>query len=227
MISVVVPAYNEERQIGNTLLKMLRIKEIDEIIVVDDGSKDKTCEIVKEISFKNKKIQLLIHSMNKGKGCAMRTGVNSANGNIIVFIDASQFNPNDIPKLIKKLNGFNMVIGVRNFKSIPFLRKINNFLSRFAVFLGTGKRIGDSITGFRAIRKKDFLSLNTKEKGYTIEIEITFKAIIKGFKIAEVPIHVNYKGEDSLPTLTNLKRFVYESIFTCKLVLKSWFKLWD
>ncbi|RLG21670.1 glycosyltransferase family 2 protein [Candidatus Micrarchaeota archaeon] len=227
MITVVMPAFNEaEKGIENNLKELCRLKEVDEIVVVNDGSSDDTAKIVQSIARRNRKVKLVNHERNKGKGEAMRTGVKNARGDLIVFIDASQFSISDIPKVVKKAKNYDIVIGIRDFSKIPLLRRINNLLSRLAVFIATGRHISDSISGFRAIRKKDFIALDTKERGYAIEIEMNFKALSRGMTVGEVPVKVYYEKESSLPTLGSLKRSVYESCFTVLGVFRTWLGLW-
>jgi len=221
MISVIVPAYNEERKITDTLKRIKAVPIAKEIIVIDDGSKDRTAERARKYA------KVVRHRVNQGKGEAMRAGARIAKGDILVFIDASQFQPSEIALLLKKMKDSraDMVVGMRNFSVIPWHRRITNNLTRLAVFIGTGKNISDALSGFRVIKKKAFLDMHTKEKRYCIESEINFLALEKGMKIIEVPVAVTYSGEKPVRKLGGLKtfwkqRFAHEAVFNTKMAIR-------
>lgn len=229
MISVIIPAYNEEKKgIGGTICGIHSLREVGEIVAVNDGSADSTWQLLRKLQSRCKKLKAVDIPVNRGKGNAMRAGAAKAKGDVIVFIDASQFDFRDIPRLAKALKGYDMAIGVRDFGRIPLPRRINNYLSKLAVFLGTGRWVSDTITGFRAMRRKDFLALGTRESRYSIEAEINFKALLRGYALKEVPVDVDYGGkyETSLPTWYNLKRGFHESLFTLLGVFRCWLRLW-
>ena len=225
-ISVVIPTYNAEKKIKPILEKLSRLKKrkkISEIIVANDGSTDRTVEVSKKYA------KIVSLKQNQGKGVAMREGVAEAKGDVIVFIDDSQFDPDDIPKMIEKMKKTKarMVIGVRDFSIIPWYRRITNVLSRFIILLGTRKKILDPISGFRAIYKKDFLSLKTQEERYSIECEINFKSLLKNMKVVHSPVSVHYSDTSVLASSSfRTWRFVFEeTMFNLKTVLKIWFGL--
>lgn len=106
-LSIIVPAFNEEKTIGEMLSKLvsLNIGSIDkEIIVVNDGSTDTTGQIIEKIKKYNQSLVVINHIKNKGKGAAVRTGFTSATGDILIIQDADlEYNPNDIPRIIKPI----------------------------------------------------------------------------------------------------------------------------
>ena len=108
--SVVLPAKNEVGAIGETIKKIQQLNMIDEIIVVNDGSTDTTQLVAESAGAK-----VITHPYSKGNGAAIKTGARNASGEIIVFMDADgQHNPNDIPKLLEKINeGYDLVVGAR------------------------------------------------------------------------------------------------------------------
>jgi len=221
MISIIVPAYNEERKIENTLKRIKQVPIAKEIIVIDDGSKDKTAVKARKYA------KVIRYMLNRGKGAAMRAGAKAAKGDTLVFIDASQFKPEEIPKLVKKMSETkaSMVVGVRDFGIIPWHRRITNNLTKLAIWMGTGRKISDALSGFRIIRKKDFLALDTRENRYCIESEINFRALGKGMKVAEVPVTVTYSGERPVRKLGGLRtfwkqRFLHEAVFNTKMAIK-------
>src|SRR5690606_23992619 len=109
-ISVVLPAKNEEGAIGNTISRIQQLKLVDEIIVVNDGSSDNTMQIAEQAG-----ATVITHPYSKGNGAAIKTGARAATGDVIIFMDADgQHDPNDIPKLLEKINhGYDLVVGAR------------------------------------------------------------------------------------------------------------------
>ena len=115
MITVVIPAYNEEKGIEEVIDRVKKTLPKAEIIVVDDGSKDKTYEKAKRTG-----VKVIHHSFNMGKACALKTGYKHANCEVIANIDADcTYPPEKIPKMVKKLNEFDLVVGSRFKKGIP------------------------------------------------------------------------------------------------------------
>ena len=171
-----------------------------EIIVVDDDSKDNTFNLLKQ----QRGIILIKHEKNKGKGGAMRTGLNVANGDIITFQDADlEYDPNDYKYLIKILleEGLDIVYGSRflgkKFKLIgkekiilPFHWLGNHVLSLVTSTL-FGQKITDMETGYKMFRKEVIKNLNLRSNRFEIEPEITAKILKRGYKIKEVPISYN------------------------------------
>src|SRR3989338_4025718 len=118
MISIIIPAYNEEKNINNILENIKYViqesRQKFEVIVVDDGSTDKTAEIVSS----EEGVKLVKHPYNKGYGASLKTGARVAQGDFILYIDAdNQHNPQDILKLIRHTDKYEMVIGARTKKS--------------------------------------------------------------------------------------------------------------
>lgn len=193
VISVVVPAYNEERTVGDvicsTILAMERLRIPFEIIVVDDGSIDNTRRIAAGY-----KATVLFNGKNRGKGHALRKGFQHAQGDIIVTLDADGAHaPKEIPDLIDPLfNGVDIVAGSRflgrDRDSTSRLNRFGNFIFNLVIFILTGKYITDSQTGFRAFKKEVLQRLNFESIGYEIETEITVKGLKNGFVYQEKPI---------------------------------------
>ena len=148
-VIAVVPAYNEEQHIKDVITKLLR--HVDEVIMVDDGSKDKTSEIASKLGIKP-----IRHEKNMGKGAALRTGIKEAlehSPDIIVLLDADgQHNPDEIPKLISTLSsGYDLVCGVRNISrssGMPFQRVLSNKITSTLLKILYGVNISDVLCGF-------------------------------------------------------------------------------
>ncbi len=183
MATIIIPAYNEEPNIEKVLIS---IPKKYKVMVVDDGSRDRTAEIVENLGYKCIRL-----SENKGKGYACRIGAEHADSEI-VFMDAdAQFSSDDIPKFIEALNSYDIVIGER-IAGIPIQRRISNkFAIRFVNKI-SGQKLNDVLCGFRAIRKKKFFELELERDGYEFESEMIIKASRAGLKIGTVPVKVQY-----------------------------------
>lgn len=190
-LSVVIPAYNEQENMGSVLEKIKKITPSDtEIIVVDDGSTDNTAEIAKK-----KGAKVIRHWRNMGKGVSIREATSFAKANTVIFIDGDgQDDPFDIPKLLLSMkNGADLVIGSRwlgvleegaisklHFFVTTLITQLINILFRC--------NITDSQAGFRCIKRDAFKNLRLTAKGYDIETEMLVKAIKHRLRIVEVPV---------------------------------------
>jgi glycosyltransferase involved in cell wall biosynthesis len=208
-ISVIIPAYNEEQALKPVVDEYL--PDADEIIIVDDGSSDSTYEIAKTLL--NEKVQVLQHEKNQGKVAALRTGVEHATGDIIIFTDADCTYPaRYIPEFINKLeHGVDLVLGSRqiNRENIPLFNRLGNFFfSSLAAYI-SGKTIVDSQTGFRAFRKEMFEKFDVEARSLEFETKMTVRAAKLGYKIAEIPIEYRARvGTSKLhPIRDGLKMF--------------------
>lgn len=203
-ISVIIPMYNEEENVIKTLnavSDVLKSYRDFEIIVVDDGSTDKTYQSVNEFLNTNPHIQLLKHPVNMGMGRALRTGFEKSEGDIIITIDADlSYDPSFIPKLVDEIDETtDIVIGSQYMaggktENIPALRL---FISKTANKI-VGYAMTDNIstvTGvLRAYRKEVLDSVELESNGTEINPEILAKAKAVGFNIKEIP--VTLKGRE-------------------------------
>lgn len=220
MITIIIPSYNEEKNIVNTVkqLKNLEIKEEYEIMVVDDGSSDRTAEKAQ----KAEADKVVSYEPNRGKGYAMRKGVNEANGEKILFTDADQHHISKIPEFIEKLEKNTVVTGKRNFNKLPWPRRINNSLAKLVMLLATGKIVKDPICGIRAMYKKDFQTLNLKENGFETESEINLKAIKSHMKMKYVPVEIEYPLQTFKFNELGLGKSIKLASYLIKSMVKSW-----
>lgn len=195
-ISAFFPAYNEEKNIKNTVSRANKVLEkmADkyEILVIDDGSKDKTREIVKELSSKNNKIKLITHKKNKGYGGAVRSGFQNCKYEWVVFTDSDgQFDFSELPNFIstQRRTEADLVIGYYRKRMVPFIRKLNSTAWQLLIRVLLGLKVKDIDCGFKLIRKKvlDSMSL-TSERGAFISTEFLVKAKQNNFKMVEIPI---------------------------------------
>lgn len=197
-IIAVLPAYNEEVAIGSMVLRAR--KYVGRVIVVDDGSSDRTAEVAKIAG-----ATVIQHPQNRGKGAALKTGFEAANGaDIIVTMDTDgQHNPADIPKLVEPIlqREADMVNGSRYLngdeKDTPLYRRVGQKVLDAATNLDSGLHVTDSQSGFRAFAAniKDVFSF--RQNGLAIESEMLADAAQAGLRIKEVEIGVRYDVEGS------------------------------
>jgi glycosyltransferase involved in cell wall biosynthesis len=190
---VIIPAYNEEKTVGGIISETISIMDNTglpyEIIVVNDGSTDKTGQVAY-----GQKVTVLSNGKNTGKGYSLRKALTQAEGDIVVTIDSDgEHQPKEIPDLIEPvLSGADVVSGSRfmsnNKHATTKLNRIGNFLLNMAIFALTGQSVTDSQTGFRAIKRSVLEELNLESNGYEIETEILVKILRKGFVFMEKPI---------------------------------------
>ena len=217
--SIIVPVYNEQGNIGNLISKInLVIDRTDELIIVDDGSTDKTYEEIK-----NHKCILISLDKNMGKGYAMRKGIQEAKGEYIIFMGGDgQDDPYEIKLLLEEITkGYDYVIGSRflkeNKKDDRFSEKavlpVNEFGNKSITFLINilfNKNITDSQSEFKCFKTEKLRELNLVTKRFEIETELLIKSFRKKFKIKEVPVH-RYERKHGISKLFNVPfgRFLF------------------
>lgn len=193
---MVIPVYNEEHSIEQVIRKVQSVPVQKEIIVVDDASSDRTPEILRALPG----IRVLTHSQNRGKGAAVRTGLNNARGEVVIIQDADlEYDPEDYPRLIAPFKDPECVavFGSRFRGRGLFLlrsRLANIFLNFFTNAL-FGSKITDMETGYKAIRRRVFQQLELSANRFDIEPEITAKLLRRHLRIVEVPIHYTARVE--------------------------------
>ncbi|HRT39930.1 MAG TPA: glycosyltransferase family 2 protein [Candidatus Woesebacteria bacterium] len=213
-LSVFFPAYNEEANLENTVDKAIPIlKEIFskwEIIIINDGSKDKTGEVALKIQkkYKNEDLKIITHSPNRGYGAALKSGFYNAKYSWITFTDADgQFDFNDIKEFIatQTKTQADLVIGYYLGRKVPFIRKFGSFCWQLAVFLLFGLKVRDIDCGFKLINKKviETIPKLEAERGPFISSELLIKAKRAGFKIVEVGAH-HFERQAGTATGSNL-----------------------
>ncbi|HRR95992.1 MAG TPA: glycosyltransferase family 2 protein [Candidatus Ratteibacteria bacterium] len=224
-ISIIIPSYNEEKRIGKSLEKIWKYFKNKgfpfEIIVVDDGSTDKTVEIVEKFKEGKKEIRILKHDKNKGKGAAVRTGVINSKGNLILFTDADLSTPiEEFEKFYKYgKSGFDIVIGTRRIKNAeikkkqPFLRRFfgTGFIYLVKIFFPSLSKITDFTCGFKLFnveKNKKIFKLQKIDR-WGFDVEILLIATILHLKILQVPV----VWSDLRKSKVNLKKDIIRSFF--------------
>jgi len=193
-IHTIIPAYNEEATISK-VIKGLKSQGHEDIIVVDDGSTDRTPHIAKKEG-----VRLHSHIINRGLGGALGTGIQAAlleNPDIIVTFDGDgQHDPKDIKKLIKPIiNGkSDVVIGSRmlNSKTMPFNKKVANKIGNLITWLLFGQYVTDSQSGLRAFSRDAAQKIQIKTNRMEVSSEILKEVKRNNLKIKEIPIKTIY-----------------------------------
>jgi glycosyltransferase involved in cell wall biosynthesis len=203
--TVVMPAYNEEQGIAKVIDEIMGYA--DSLIVVDDGSKDRTRQIAEESARKHSGVSVISYPKNKGKVGAILTGIAKAKTEAVVLIDADYTYPaKDIPRLVSKMEqGSDLVLANRfsiGRKNIPAFNRVGNGIFSFLISFASGQEIEDGQTGFRAFRKGMLSDLGIRSNGLEFETEMTIKAAINGYKVEEVPIEYRKRiGQSKLNPL--------------------------
>jgi glycosyltransferase involved in cell wall biosynthesis len=187
--SIIIPVFNEEDAIENTIGQLLAIPESRnwEIIAVNDSSTDNTRELLGKFS----QIRVIDHSFNKGYGAALKTGIRAANSDLIVMFDADgQHNPKDIPQLISKTVQADMVTGQRTKDSAQdWIRKPGKFVLKKVANLLAETKIPDLNCGLRAIKRDLILGmLDILPDGFSFSTTSIIAFYKLGYNVAYVPI---------------------------------------
>jgi len=188
----VIPCYNEEQAIGSVV--RTATKYVDKILVVDDGSTDRTAAVARAAG-----ANVISHATNKGKGAAVKTALEYVGGNgfdSLVLLDGdAQHDPNQIPALLRPLRkgSADFVIGFREPEQMPFYRRFGRYVLDYTT--GIQGAATDSQSGFRALNRRAVDSMNAKNlrgNGYSIESEMVLAARGLDLKLQEVPITCSY-----------------------------------
>ena len=226
-VSVIVPCYNEEKNIKSTVAKTIPVlKKITgkwEIILVNDGSKDNTAAVLTSIKKQfPQQIKIITHNPNRGYGGAVKSGLYNSKYKWITFTDSDgQFDFGEVVNLIKKQQQTqaDIVIGYYLSRQVSKLTILTSKIWELIVFILFGLKVTDIDCAFKLIRKKvvDTIPKLESERGAFISSEFLIKAKKAGFKIAEVGVH-HYPRTEGQATGRNLK-----------VILKSFsdlFRLW-
>ncbi|MDP3917987.1 MAG: glycosyltransferase family 2 protein [Candidatus Woesebacteria bacterium] len=196
-ISVFFPTYNEEGSIKNTVLKASEVLKKNfnlwEIIIVNDGSKDKTREIVEKLKKEDPRIKIINHKENKGYGASLQTGFYNCRYDWIAFTDSDgQFDFSEIDQFINKQYETNadLVIGYYKKRRVSKFKIITSKMWELSVAILFGLRVKDIDCGFKLISKKviDKIPRLESERGAFISSEFLIKSKKAGFTIVEIPV---------------------------------------
>ena len=204
-LSIIIPVFNEEKTILSIVNKVKNVNldqyKLDkEILIIDDGSHDNTGKLIKKL----RGVKAIYHGHNKGKGAAVRTGINAATGDILIIQDADlEYDPKDYKRLLLPIvkGKADVVYGSRFFyyrprfdsndKSVMISHYLGNRFLTLITQILYGSSITDMETGYKVFKKGVLNGITLKCKRFDFEPEITAKICKKGYKIHEVPIKFN------------------------------------
>jgi len=196
MISLLVPVFNEEESAAQTIERAHRAlssqSEDFEIIVINDGSTDKTASILE--SFRDEKIRVISRTQNTGYGSSIKTGIRKSKGNLIATVDADGTYPiEDFPKLIAKIkeSGADMAVGSRTKPGVKFefKRRIGKFIIGILANKAAGMKIPDNNSGMRIFTRElaeSFMHLYPQK--FSLTLTLTLAALTNGYEVVFVPI---------------------------------------
>jgi len=217
-ISIIIPVYNEERRMSSFFQDLdsycsKNFKKY-EIIAVNDGSKDSSLDILKNMNYKN--LRIISYTPNKGKANAVKTGVSAVKGSHLIFMDADGATaPGEISKLLPELEKYDVVVGSRNLKASQakksFSRRILSFGFNTYVSVLFGTRFSDYLCGFKAFRTETAKKLfhNLKSERWIFDVELFHR--IKKHKLSckEIPIHWTHQDDSNMrPIVDTIKIFL-------------------
>lgn len=223
-LSVVIPAYNEEKGIAEIAQRVLAVKDSLEavgvgeleLIVVDDGSRDRTAEVAEQIDG----VRLIRHPKNRGYGAALKTGFANARGELIGFLDADgTYPPEYFPQLCTRaMNGSDLVIGSRmagEESQMPITRRIGNIFFAGLLTLVGRQKVSDSASGMRVFKREALDRMYPLPDGLNLTPVMSTRAIHEGISMAEVPIPYSERvGRSKLSVVRDGRIFLQSIIWT-------------
>jgi dolichyl-phosphate beta-glucosyltransferase len=224
--SIVVPAYNESARLGASLEKILgyiaQQNWSAEVIVVNDGSRDDTAEIVRRLAQSNPALRLVENPGNRGKGYSVRHGMLQAHGGVVIFSDADLSSPiEELPKLLNALsNGADIAIGSRWLQSEtqtqrqPLHRQLFGRIFNLMLRITLGLHFKDTQCGFKAFQRQAVQKIFPLQKieRWGFDPEILFLARKFGFRVQEVPVAWAHSGGTRIHPLTDGSRMFWEML---------------
>jgi glycosyltransferase involved in cell wall biosynthesis len=196
-LSVIIPVYNESESIKVILKRVQDQNLAHEIIAVDDGSKDGTRDILRELDGKDG-VRVILHEHNKGKGAAVRTGMEAAQGDVLIIQDADlEYDPRDIPSLLQPIEEgvADVVYGSRFLgrarRVTMFWHQVANQMLTFMTNILYDTILTDMETGYKVFRREVLKGMILRANSFDFEPEFTAKILKRKYRIYEVPITFN------------------------------------
>jgi glycosyltransferase involved in cell wall biosynthesis len=196
-LSVIIPVYNEAKNVQEIVKRVQASRRASEIIVVDDGSQDGTRDILKKLDGK-RKVRVILHEKNQGKGAAVVTGIKAAQGEVLLIQDADlEYDPRDYPALLQPIEEglADVVYGSRFLgaahRVTMFWHQLANQLLTLMTNILYDSILTDMETGYKVFRRHVIEGMNIKSKRFNFEPEFTAKVLKRRYRIFEVPITFN------------------------------------
>ena len=216
-ISAVIPAWNEERAIGSTVEAVLdaldRLVDEYEVIVVDDGSRDGTARIVRDLSTHSPAVRLVQHAENRGYGAALATGFAAATRELLFLTDGDkQFDVREMEGFLPLLGQSDLVIGYRRPRADPWVRRLYGWGWNVLVNTLFGYTARDVDCAFKLFPRRVLDELNVRSTGHTFSPELLIKARRAGYRVTEVRVshHPRLAGQAKGARPDAIVRALYE-----------------
>ena len=192
-ISVALPAYNEEASLPRTVPWVVdglrKVTDEFEVVVVDDGSRDRTADVVRELAQTYPEVRLVQHPINLGYGAAVWTGITSGQKEFVFFTDADgQFDIEELRRFVPFTGEYDMIIGYRTPRRDPPLRLLNAFGWKMLVTLLFGYVARDIDCAFKLFRRDILDQVYVESRGAAFSAEFLIKARDRGYRIKELPV---------------------------------------
>ncbi len=216
-VTIIIPAYNEDKTIGSLVLRLRSLYSLYEIIVVNDGSSDNTSQ---EAS--NAGALVVDHPYNMGNGASIKTGMRAASCDVFVTMDADgQHDPNDIEKLVSYIPAYDMVVGERSLGGQASIQRAigNRIYNAYASYVAKFK-VRDLTSGFRAVKRELALEhLHLFPNTYSYPTTLTLAVLRSGYSVKYMPIKVKKRisGESGIHLVKDGTRFLMIIIKICTL----------
>jgi glycosyltransferase involved in cell wall biosynthesis len=207
LLSVVMPCYNERHTIEEIIRRVFAVPIRTELIVVDDGSKDGTRDILAELA-RELKFQLILQPQNAGKGAALRRGFQEVTGDLVVIQDADlEYSPEEFPELIELIceGRADVVYGSRflgRHRVFMFTHYLGNRIVTLLTNVLYNTMLTDMETCYKVMRTEVLRSFTLESNGFGIEPEMTAKIFKRGYRVYEVPITYDGRGYDEGKKIT-------------------------
>jgi len=228
MLSIVIPAYNEESGISDIMHRVLNVRSdlIDagisdmELLIVNDGSKDRTAEIASEVAKNDTGVRVISHQNNRGYGAALKTGFAQARGDLVGFLDADgTYPPEFFPQLCREaMTGVDLVIGSRMAgadSKMPITRRIGNTIFATLLSILGWQRVTDSASGMRVFRREILAKLSPLPDGLNLTPVMSTRAVHEGIHMSEVPIPYSERvGRSKLSVVRDGTVFLQSMVLT-------------
>lgn len=206
LVSIVIPAFDEELGIGPVVERVRALRSWAEVLVVDDGSRDRTAEVAAAAG-----ARVVRHPYNKGNGAAVKTGIRAARGELVLLMDADgQHDPDDVLRVLEPLDLHDLVVGARSSKDQTATRALGNWVfTRLASWL-TGRPIPDLTSGFRAARRERLLEiLHLLPNGFSYPTTSCLALLKAGHNVTFVPITARRRvGRSKIRVLQDGTKFL-------------------
>ncbi len=228
MLSIVIPAYNEEKGIVEIMERVLRVRpdlvkagvEEMELLVVNDGSKDRTAEVANQVAQRDPCVRVISHPKNRGYGAALKTGFAAAAGEMVGFLDADgTYPPEYFPQLCQEiLKGSDLVIGSRMAgaeSKMPLTRRIGNVIFATLLNLLGWQRVTDSASGMRVFKREVLKKLSPLPDGLNLTPVMSTRAVHEGIHMTEVAIPYSERvGRSKLSVVRDGRIFFQSMVWT-------------